>query len=501
MNQYQQQRRLYSLTPKHMVPTSSYVGVSSIHHSLITNNRINETKSYSTRTEDSNTTTTNQVTAPAVADKSGNDIVDANARSGTNDNATVGGSKPNKDKIDPRVYPIALSSLLMGSAIGIIMPLMPAISRELNISHGEFGIVVSVMGFTRILANIPASFAAEKFGRRPCLVGGPFISSTGMLLTAVATSLNELIASRFITGIGGSTQMAAAQLYLSDISTPQNRARTIAPQMIGFAVGATLGPAIGGILADYYSSPQIPFFVVAGCMMLAGLNNTRLPETRKMSGKVDGDNHTIRDEFRVTAAQWKPLLKDKDMQAIMLLHGTYWIAMSGCMFALMPLYATDSFALSAGGIGAIYATNSMVGALMIQPAAWISDKYGRKLSIFPSTLLLSSALVVLPFTSSVETFFCTIGLWGVGAALLGATPTAYVSDISTTETRAQALALLRSAGDLGLMVGASTIGHLADYTSLQTSFLLSSVLITTAGANFVMRARNPSKMSFNTQTK
>lgn len=44
--------------------------------------------------------------------------------------------------------------------------------------------------------------------------------------------------------------MTAAHLYLSDISTPANRARTIAPLVAAWSVGGTIGPAIGGFLAD-----------------------------------------------------------------------------------------------------------------------------------------------------------------------------------------------------------------------------------------------------------
>jgi MFS family permease len=46
--------------------------------------------------------------------------------------------------------------------------------------------------------------------------------------------------------------MTGAQLYLSDISTPANRARTLAPSSAAFAAGASVGPAIGGALAQSF---------------------------------------------------------------------------------------------------------------------------------------------------------------------------------------------------------------------------------------------------------
>ena len=71
-------------------------------------------------------------------------------------------------------------------------------------------------------------------------------------------SLYELMGYRFLTGVGGSFQMAGAQLcvsrpmrrpdtqpsYLSDISTPANRARSMAPIGMAFALGAMVGPGV-----------------------------------------------------------------------------------------------------------------------------------------------------------------------------------------------------------------------------------------------------------------
>lgn len=60
-------------------------------------------------------------------------------------------------------------------------------------------------------------------------------------------------------GIGGSCQISGAQLYLSDISTIANRARTMVPNMIAFNTGTLLGPALGGCAARCLS----PF----GCIL------------------------------------------------------------------------------------------------------------------------------------------------------------------------------------------------------------------------------------------
>ena len=75
--------------------------------------------------------------------------------------------------IDKRVYPISASTLLMGTAIGVIIPVMPIYCAEMDISPSQFGLLISVMGFTRLLVNIPLASLGDIFGRRPLLIFGP----------------------------------------------------------------------------------------------------------------------------------------------------------------------------------------------------------------------------------------------------------------------------------------------------------------------------------------
>ena len=45
-----------------------------------------------------------------------------------------------------------------------------------------------MIGVTRLVFNIPAAWASDRFGRRSTLIGGPILSAVGMGMTAVARS-------------------------------------------------------------------------------------------------------------------------------------------------------------------------------------------------------------------------------------------------------------------------------------------------------------------------
>ena len=52
------------------------------------------------------------------------------------------------------------------------------------------------MGFTRLVTNVPFALAADRYGRRPLLVGGSSLAGVGMAVTGLATSFGALFASR-----------------------------------------------------------------------------------------------------------------------------------------------------------------------------------------------------------------------------------------------------------------------------------------------------------------
>lgn len=55
------------------------------------------------------------------------------------------------DKVDPRIWPIAASTLLVGSAVGVIIPTMPLLAQSMGITAADYGIVMSALALTKLL--------------------------------------------------------------------------------------------------------------------------------------------------------------------------------------------------------------------------------------------------------------------------------------------------------------------------------------------------------------
>ena len=401
----------------------------------------------------------------------------------------------NKDpnKLDSRVWPIAASNLLMGSAIGVMLPVMPLFAKELGISTAELGAAVSAIGIARLLSNIPAAWLVDKYGRRPLMIFGPFISALGMTATAVCTTASELIATRFVTGVGGSLNQAGSQSYLADISTIKNRARTMAPMGAAFSAGALCGPAIGGFIGGNYGL-HMPFYFVGGAIFgVTALNFIMLPETRPISNDHLGEDKRLVDEFSETIKLWKPLLADTNIRGILGVYTSYWILSVGCMFTLMPLLAVERFGATPSVVGSVYAVNSLINIIGSQPAAWISDKKGRKAVIAPGIFIAGSGTAFMAAAQSLDQFLAACVVYGVGSSLIGSAPMAYVSDVTDDRTRTQALALMRSGGDVGFVFGGGLCGSISLLLGTNAAYASCIGIFFASGMYFLSRSIDPVK--------
>ena len=394
-----------------------------------------------------------------------------------------------EEKLDKRVWPIAASNLMMGTAIRVLMPVMPLFAQEIGITTAELGAAVSVMGVSRLLFNIPAAWAVDRYGRRPSMIGGPFISAMGMTYTALCTTANELIASRFATGRGGSVSQAGSQSYLADISTVKNRARTMAPMGAAFSAGALVGPAIGGYLGESYGL-HTPFYFIGGAILCVTINNyIMLPETKPPSLDASQKTRSIKDEFLSTFRSWKPLLKNGDIMGVISVHTTYWMLLVGCQFTLMPLLAAERFDATPSTIGSVYALTSLINIVGSQPSAWLSDKYGRKKVMLPGIALICAGVGSMALAQDIQQFYASVVLWGIGGTSLGTAPMAYVADAANDKNRTQALALFRSGGDLGFVLGGALAGTMSLAFGINAAFGSSLILFLGAGSSFLINAK------------
>lgn len=268
----------------------------------------------------------------------------------------------------------------------------------------------------------------------------------------------------------------------------------MAPIMSSFAAGMAFGPAIGGLLADSIG--------------LAAVNNALLVKTkpkkmtfpwrRREQGNGgpallsnDKDDKMIASAAKNAMRQWSPLLSDAQIRNVVIMHGFYWFSLAGSQMTLLLLLLTDpnGLAMSATSVGKVYVGMSLVQVLGNPVMGKVVDNVGKGKAIVAGCSLISTSMAVLPFcASNVRHVAGALGFWALGSTVLSTAPVTYVSDATTNEQRAQGIALLRTAGDIGFLAGAAAMGALADYTgNLDVAMQASARLLWTATGWFAVR--------------
>ena len=155
---------------------------------------------------------------------------------------------------------VALNSAGMG-AIAPVLPLF--MEREYGVSAAEIGITIGLFGFGRLVTSLPAGYLAQRYGRKSVLGLGAAINVVGAAMVSVSFSYAWLTGWRFVSGFGGSIFLTVATIYLRDEATPETRGRLLSLQELSILAGQTLGPLLGGYLADIFGL-RVPLYAASG---------------------------------------------------------------------------------------------------------------------------------------------------------------------------------------------------------------------------------------------
>ncbi|KAE8858285.1 hypothetical protein PTNB29_07500 [Pyrenophora teres f. teres] len=91
---------------------------------------------------------------------------------------------------------------------------------------------------------------SDIFGRKQCLLSAYLIFGIGSMGCGLARNMNELIAARAFAGIGGGGMSVVTSVLLSDIVGLRERGQWQGYVNLIYAVGASCGAPLGGLLAD-----------------------------------------------------------------------------------------------------------------------------------------------------------------------------------------------------------------------------------------------------------
>jgi DHA1 family tetracycline resistance protein-like MFS transporter len=161
---------------------------------------------------------------------------------------------------------VLLTVFIDSLGFGIIIPSLPGVIMSLtgepvSSAAAWSGYLMAVYALLQFFMAPVFGNLSDRFGRRPILLASLFAFGVDFLLTGLATSMLWLFIGRAFAGVFGAS-FATAGAYIGDISDDGNRARHFGFIGAAWGFGFTLGPVIGGFVAEHFGV-RAPFFVAA----------------------------------------------------------------------------------------------------------------------------------------------------------------------------------------------------------------------------------------------
>lgn len=389
-------------------------------------------------------------------------------------------------------FALGAQVFLLMLGVGIVAPVLPLYARTFGVSVTAVGFLITVFGIARIGTDLPTGHLAERFGRRPLLIGGALAVAVGSFGFALAGTYGELIFWRFLQGVGSAVTTTAAAIAVTELAAPEERGRALSLYQGTLLLGAGAGPVVGGFLAKAYGF-RAPFVALGFLALGAALWASRLPETRvARTAPAPGEATAGATGSSRLFAATAEMTRSREFWLVSLFTLTVFASRSGGQGTLLPLFGFDRLGLDESALGLAFSVLMAFNVAAIYLSGLLSDRFGRKSAIVPGGLITAAALLALPLAPGTVSFFVLASLFGLGIGVAGPAPAAFIADISPPDRLGPTMGLYRMISDLGLMGGPVILGWVVERFGYGAGFAVNSAAIGFAALLVALAARERS---------
>ena len=195
-------------------------------------------------------------------------------------------AKPQRARLPFAVVPLALTYLAIAVNMTIATIALPTISTELAATAGELAWVVGVTPMVSAAFLLFGGSWSDRFGRKRLLMIGVTVFLVSAILSGFASNVETLIAFRALTGLGSALAMPAALALVFEVTHGNAQRTAVGIMGATQAVGALLGPLLGGAALVLFGW-QAAFWAVVPLLVVALVfNATRLPADTPHEGRA-----------------------------------------------------------------------------------------------------------------------------------------------------------------------------------------------------------------------
>ena len=291
------------------------------------------------------------------------------------------------------LYAVGAGELLAVAGFTTSTPITPLFLQDLGVTDPTR--LKMLAGLVQALPSISLVFfspiwggIADNYGRKPMLMRAMFGGTLVMLLMGMVTSPWQLVVLKTIQGCITGT-IAAATIMVASIAPPEEVGYGLGLLQMAIFLGASLGPLIGGVIADLFSR-RATFFATSFLLLVAGIVIARFTE----------DSFTPPAKRKSIAASmlpdFRPLARSRALWSLMAVIAADQIAGS-VVSPFLPLYI-QKISTTAARVGTTTGVIIGLGAVASALAAIIVGRFSYRLG-YRRVLIVcmtGAALFIIP---------------------------------------------------------------------------------------------------------
>lgn len=357
---------------------------------------------------------------------------------------------------------------MMGTSL--LAPLIPFYAARLGLSPEYITVIIGLYALCQFAAAPVWGQISDRMGRKPVLLMTSAGSCVAFALLGLADQVWLLVAARMLGGICAGN-LATAYAYVTDITTPENRASGMGKVGAAFGLGFILGPAIGGFLAgggDVMNADFLrPALGAAGVAALAFVGALFFLKESRVPAASDRTKAPL--SFN-PLGRFDALAGSRNLTLVLALAFLLLLA-SAVREATIALWAHDQFALTSRQLGFLFAyTGLVITALQGAVLGGLSKKLGDDRVLIGGILAYGLGLGCFVLVQDIPALLIGTTLNAVGTAVFSNALPTVSSKLAPADKRGLVLGVYQSTGALARFVGPLFAGTLYAQIAITAPF-------------------------------
>jgi predicted MFS family arabinose efflux permease len=187
---------------------------------------------------------------------------------------------------------MAVAAFIIVTTEFLIVGLLPALARDLNISVALAGQVVTLFAFTVMLFGPVLTARLAHLDRKKLFIGILLVFAASNALAALSTNIWVLALARFIPALGLPVFWGTASETAGQLAGPGNEGKGVSKVYLGISAALVFGVPLGTLAADTVGWRGSFWILVALSLLIAALLQLCMPTLPASPVKAPGAKQT-----------------------------------------------------------------------------------------------------------------------------------------------------------------------------------------------------------------